>query len=429
MVTLCLAASAGIAAQETPVITGVVGDSAGKPLAGAHVMLVPRGNWPGATTGKDGRFRMVYNRGPWVNADITFHLVVRHSQRNLSAIVAIDKSKLDMEIALSAGATLTGKVVDDSAKPVEGAHVSIAMQWPSWRFLPAAPQKTRADGLYRFPGLPQDQSFTITAHAKGCRSARLTVSPEERADADAALENLVLNRAALTLAGVVVDVDGKPIPNALVRIFGEAQPFLQLRTDDKGAFIAKGLIKGEVVVNASALVGDTSLMASSTLQAGADDVRIVLEEFVSPPPNVAPRAPIRLADKALPELEKLGLKADEKTLAGKQILVCFWDMDERPSRRCVRMLGSRSDGLQRRGVLLYAVHARSADAEALAEWIERFNITFENSTLGDDAATKLASWGVQSLPWLILTDTKHVVRKEGFELTELDSLLEELRSE
>jgi len=32
--------------------------------------------------------------------------------------------------------------------------------------------------------------------------------------------------------------------------------------------------------------------------------------------------------------------------------------------------------------------------------------------------------GVKSLPWLILTDSKHTVRAEGFGLTQLDEKIE-----
>ena len=35
----------------------------------------------------------------------------------------------------------------------------------------------------------------------------------------------------------------------------------------------------------------------------------------------------------------------------------------------------------------------------------------------------MAAWGVHSLPWLILTDDKHLVRVEGFPLAELDGKL------
>jgi hypothetical protein len=40
----------------------------------------------------------------------------------------------------------------------------------------------------------------------------------------------------------------------------------------------------------------------------------------------------------------------------------------------------------------------------------------------DEEKTRF-SWGVRSLPWLILTDKKHVVTDEGFSLAELDEKL------
>jgi hypothetical protein len=44
---------------------------------------------------------------------------------------------------------------------------------------------------------------------------------------------------------------------------------------------------------------------------------------------------------------------------------------------------------------------------------------------GDAEKTRLA-WGVRSLPWLILTDQKRIVRAEGFALAELDARIEEM---
>jgi hypothetical protein len=38
---------------------------------------------------------------------------------------------------------------------------------------------------------------------------------------------------------------------------------------------------------------------------------------------------------------------------------------------------------------------------------------------GDDEKTRFA-WGVKSLPWLILTDRKHIVSSDGFTPAELD---------
>ena len=41
----------------------------------------------------------------------------------------------------------------------------------------------------------------------------------------------------------------------------------------------------------------------------------------------------------------------------------------------------------------------------------------------DVEKVKLA-WGVQSLPWLILTDRDHVVRAEGFPVDELEARIQ-----
>jgi hypothetical protein len=42
----------------------------------------------------------------------------------------------------------------------------------------------------------------------------------------------------------------------------------------------------------------------------------------------------------------------------------------------------------------------------------------------DNEEKTRSAWGVKSLPWLILTDDEHVVRAEGFALTELDDKIE-----
>jgi len=38
------------------------------------------------------------------------------------------------------------------------------------------------------------------------------------------------------------------------------------------------------------------------------------------------------------------------------------------------------------------------------------------------------AWGVKSLPWLILTDKKHVVAAEGFSIIDLDAKIDEIEN-
>jgi hypothetical protein len=46
---------------------------------------------------------------------------------------------------------------------------------------------------------------------------------------------------------------------------------------------------------------------------------------------------------------------------------------------------------------------------------------------GDEEKTNIAWGGVRSLPWLILTDRKHIVRAAGFSINELDEKITTLR--
>ena len=46
----------------------------------------------------------------------------------------------------------------------------------------------------------------------------------------------------------------------------------------------------------------------------------------------------------------------------------------------------------------------------------------------EQARTLLRTWGVRTLPWLILTDKQHIVRTEGLPLSKLDVALTELPS-
>ena len=54
------------------------------------------------------------------------------------------------------------------------------------------------------------------------------------------------------------------------------------------------------------------------------------------------------------------------------------------------------------------------------EWVEKNKIPFPVGMIkGDEEKTRF-TWGVRPLPWLILTDKKHIVTAEGFNLDELD---------
>jgi len=111
--------------------------------------------------------------------------------------------------------------------------------------------------------------------------------------------------------------------------------------------------------------------------------------------------------------------------AGRLLLICFFEMDQRPSRRCVTGLAQRAAEFRDKGVTVLAIAATTADDASLRAWVKEQGIPFPVGRIKADAEQVKSPWGVGSLPWLILTDKNHVVRAEGFDIAELDSRIRE----
>ncbi len=160
-------------------------------------------------------------------------------------------------------------------------------------------------------------------------------------------------------------------------------------------------------------------------------LRMEKEQFV-PRPRPArldlDRAP-SLLGKALPPIDQLNLALDPAQAEARPILLCFFDMNQRPSRNCLVQLSTRAQELKAEGVVVVAIQASKVDENALSAWATENNIRFPVGIIqGDKDRTRFA-WGVRSLPWLILTDCDHVVTAEGFSLDELDERIKKVESQ
>jgi hypothetical protein len=119
-------------------------------------------------------------------------------------------------------------------------------------------------------------------------------------------------------------------------------------------------------------------------------------------------------------LKDLKIEISSADVGDKMILVCFWDMEQRPSRNCIIRLAKQAEQLKQKGVTVVTVQASKIDENALNEWIKNYNIPFPVGMVQGDEEKARFAWGVRSLPWLILTDRKHVVTVEGFGVNELN---------
>ena len=95
----------------------------------------------------------------------------------------------------------------------------------------------------------------------------------------------------------------------------------------------------------------------------------------------------------------------------------------------MRQLAKKAEQLKEKAVTVVIVQASKIDKSKLDEWVAKYKIGLPVGMIeGDEEKTKF-SWGVKSLPWLILTDESHIVKAEGFSLGELGEKVENISAE
>ena len=80
--------------------------------------------------------------------------------------------------------------------------------------------------------------------------------------------------------------------------------------------------------------------------------------------------------------------------------------------------------LARRGIFVVLVHARIVEQGTLEAWINKKDVSFVSVRIASDTAAIRRSWRVKALPWLILTDSRHIVTTEGFGLYQLSERID-----
>lgn len=142
----------------------------------------------------------------------------------------------------------------------------------------------------------------------------------------------------------------------------------------------------------------------------------------------APEAP-DLVGKSLPSFDGIQLDCEPQVLNNQPLLLCFWDPDQRPSRHCMRGLAEQAQSLGKRGIVLVAIQSAKTGSQASDPWGEQASDYGRVGTIQGDSTQIRFTWGVRSLPWLILADARHIVRAQGFGAGELPEKVKELFGE
>ena len=129
---------------------------------------------------------------------------------------------------------------------------------------------------------------------------------------------------------------------------------------------------------------------------------------------------VLLKNNAIPGFNDIKLDFSVEDIQSRMLLICFFDINQRPSRNCINELSKRTGQLKEKDVTVIAIQASKINQDRLDEWNKENNIPFSVGVINKDTEKTRFTWGVQSLPWLILTDKQHLVIDTGFGLSELD---------
>jgi len=353
-------------------------------------------------------------------------LVGRYEAGNLAGAVEIEEDASQVDITLKPAATFTGRAVDPDGKGIAGAQITIMLRMSSWgSSIGRGGIITDEQGKFEIKAIPTEHKYSLYIRAGGYGEIRQEgISTDDAVNNHLDIGALTLTVANLSVSGIVVDNEGKPVAGASIYCSGEGQSRSRTETDMEGKFTLEKVCAGRIRINATKS-GATRLYGSIETDGGATDVRIEISQRPTST-RYEPKRPPSLVGRPLPELKEVGIDLPPADTNGKIMLVCFFDMEQRPSRHCVTQLAKQAEQLKSKGVTIVAVQASKMDQDALSQWKNKYNIPFPAGMVRGDTEKARFAWGIRSLPWLILTDSKHIIRSTGFQVNQLNEKIEEM---
>ena len=162
------------------------------------------------TTGSDGRYRITGVAAGTLSA---VAVAVGFAEgRSKSVAVKLGEVAQNVDVMLTVGTFIVGKVSDQHGQPVIGAEVSAqpTVGAPSINF-------SDADGLYKLGPVSGQVELRASAYGHVEVHRTITLAPSKAA-ADEHREDITLEVADATLVGTVADASGLPIGNAQLEL-------------------------------------------------------------------------------------------------------------------------------------------------------------------------------------------------------------------
>jgi protocatechuate 3,4-dioxygenase beta subunit len=208
-------------------VRGRVTDAeSGEPLAGASVGA----NWVldrAVTTGADGR----YEFPGWTGNGTSILTAKAPGHGPVWKKVPTDG---DVDFALAAGDTVTGRLVRDDGSPIGCGFVCAYGAGDETRAHDCVGASTRACGRFELTGLQREMPHTLTAAAPGRGTTLVDFDPAPARRGTVDLGDVVLP-AARSIEGLATDGDGRPLADTLVVLSGANDDHARLRGGAKAS--------------------------------------------------------------------------------------------------------------------------------------------------------------------------------------------------
>jgi len=285
--TATVSASSDKESESRPqTIAGVVRDEAGLPIGEVDMWIIPSRGWV-LRKYAEGWFELSWRPSDPNMRMQGYHFMARHKQRNLAAGMEIEEDANALDIKLKPSVILSGKVVDGDGKGIEGATVVInKLQTSDWSGRYLSWVESDAEGRFEIRALPAGYHYGLLARNIGYRPGHGEVHSDDVRDNRIDGVSIILPRGEFSVSGVVVDGNGKPVPNVRVYCTGKGQVGITSHTDADGQFKADGIFEGQVDVIANIRGNDGGWLGGSvSAEAGATNVKVVLDNKGAPPPK------------------------------------------------------------------------------------------------------------------------------------------------
>ena len=403
--------------EPKPRIRGTVLEGSRRPVRPAVVSIYPEGDR--VFTDSLGRFDAK-------TSDYPMTVVARDVGRNMVGLTDVRNTSGAVKVRLKPAVPILGVITDTNGKGIPAARVKIVTFTSDDRTAGSGYDEVITDskGHYKIDALaPQKEGFhylEVSVFATGYGQAKWKkFSVKAGAGEVVHIPTIKLTPADSSISGVVVDKHGKPsanIPMGISGTDGFDQPSRGAVTDSQGRFVINILCRGPLKVWADFANSPTGCGALYAY-GGDEDVKVVIGE------RRTHTAGASLVGKHLPDLTGFEIEPRIEQTAGERMLICFFDINERPSRYCVVQLNRRAGQLRKQGVLVVCVQAglpltKEHINDLRAE--DRLSLPIGSFYVRNECVKTRRQWAVQVMPWLILTDEDHIVVAEGFELNELD---------